>query len=178
MKRSVPHELSPQLAIHTCWPAAHDLWEDDIQGARSEFASFLTLLSEADDQGRTVPITIYAASPEAEASARDMMGPVTDIVSAAYGDVWARDTGPIFTNTENGLKAVRFRFNGWGGKYQLAGDTEIGETIARQAGAPVEAIDLVCEGGALEFVVMEYTYVNQEGVPVAKASNTLVHRNG
>lgn len=34
------------------------------------------------------------------------------------------------------------------------------------------------KGGALEFVVMEYTYVNQEGVPVAKASNTLVHRNG
>jgi len=34
------------------------------------------------------------------------------------------------------------------------------------------------KGGALEFVFMEYTYVNQEGVPVAKASNTLVHRDG
>jgi acyl dehydratase len=34
------------------------------------------------------------------------------------------------------------------------------------------------KGGALEFVVMEYSYTNQEGELVAKASNTLVHRNG
>ena len=34
------------------------------------------------------------------------------------------------------------------------------------------------KGGALEFVVMEYRYTNQEGELVAKATNTLVHRNG
>lgn len=34
------------------------------------------------------------------------------------------------------------------------------------------------KGGALEFVVMEYSYTNQDGVLAVKASNTLVHRNG
>lgn len=34
------------------------------------------------------------------------------------------------------------------------------------------------KGGALEFVVMEYTYTNQDGVLAVKARNTLVHRNG
>lgn len=32
--------------------------------------------------------------------------------------------------------------------------------------------------GALEFVVMEHVYTNQEGAMVAKATSTLVHRNG
>ena len=34
------------------------------------------------------------------------------------------------------------------------------------------------KGGALDFVVMETDYHNQDGELVAKASNTLVHRNG
>jgi acyl dehydratase len=34
------------------------------------------------------------------------------------------------------------------------------------------------KGGALEFVVMENTYTNQDGILVAKATSTLVQRNG
>lgn len=34
------------------------------------------------------------------------------------------------------------------------------------------------KGGALDFVVMENTYVNQDDVLVAKATSTLVQRNG
>ena len=34
------------------------------------------------------------------------------------------------------------------------------------------------KGGALDFVVLEYTYTNQHGELVAKASSTLVQRNG
>lgn len=33
------------------------------------------------------------------------------------------------------------------------------------------------QGGTLEFVVMENTYTNQQGVVAAKAKNTLVYRN-
>lgn len=150
-QRTVPHELAIQTAIHTLWPAAHDLWEDDIHQARAEFAAFLSLLGEADAQGRCVPITVYADGDEAAQSAREMLNDHPEIVSGHYGDVWARDTGPVFTKTPAGLKAMRFGFNGWGGKYQLEGDQDIGDTIARQAGVPVETIDLICEGGALEF---------------------------
>jgi len=34
------------------------------------------------------------------------------------------------------------------------------------------------KGGALEFVVMQQSYTNQDGELVAKSTNTLVHRNG
>lgn len=34
------------------------------------------------------------------------------------------------------------------------------------------------KGGALEFVVMQHSYTNQDGELVVKSTNTLVHRNG
>jgi len=49
------------------------------------------------------------------------------------------------------MEAVQFRFNGWGGKYELPGDDEVGGVIAGLAGVPLKKVDLTCEGGALEF---------------------------
>lgn len=149
--RHVPHELSSQTAIHTCWPAAEDLWEDYLEPAQTEFGQFLTLLADAGPQASPLPLVVYAASEQAEASAKALLPAHARIVPAPYGDVWLRDTGPVFVKAPDGLKAVRFRFNGWGGKYELAGDETIGSVAARQAGTPLETIDLICEGGALEF---------------------------
>jgi len=149
--RTVPHETAEQAAIHTPWPAAAELWEEDLDTARAEFARFLSLVSAPGLDGKPVSITIYAATAEAEADARRRAGAFTRVVREAYGDVWARDTGPVFVRHADGLKAVRFKFNGWGGKYDLPGDLTIGARIAREAGAAIVDADFVCEGGALEF---------------------------
>lgn len=147
----IPHETAPQAALHACWPAAADLWRADLAPARAEFARFLTLTAAAGEDGRALPLILYAATQEAEADARRRLGRLARIVRAPYGDVWTRDTGPVFVRNGAGLDAVRFRFNGWGGKYQLEGDQSIGAVIAAEAGAPVAPSDLICEGGALEF---------------------------
>ncbi len=149
--RTLPHELGTQAAVHTCWPAAAELWEDDLEPARAEFARFLTLMSAAGETGKALPLVIYAATDEAEADARRRMGQRARVIREPYGDVWARDTGPVFVKRDGGLEAVRFVFNGWGGKYQLDGDTTIGARIASEAGADIVTSNLVCEGGALEF---------------------------
>lgn len=138
----VPHETEAQATTHTCWPAAADLWEDDLEPAREEFAAFLAASG--------APITVYAADANAEADARRRLRQAT-VVRAAYGDVWARDTGPVFVSAGDQLSAVRMGFNGWGGKYELEGDQTIGANIAAQAGAKIVSADLICEGGALEF---------------------------
>lgn len=149
--RTVPHETAKQARIHTPWPAAAELWEDNLEPARAEFARFLNLVSAPGADGRRQPVTIYAATAEAEADARRRAGAFARVVREPYGDVWARDTGPVFVRGAHGLQAVRFRFNGWGGKYDLPGDLTIGARIAREAGAEIVAADFVCEGGALEF---------------------------
>lgn len=147
----IPHETEFQSAIHTCWPAAANLWEEDLIPAQEEFARFLWAVSEPSEDDHGLPLVIYAATDQAETSAREAMGRRAEIVRANYGDVWLRDTGPVF-GIENGrLVAVRFEFNGWGGKYDLAGDRTIGRDVVDQTGAEERRIDLVCEGGALEF---------------------------
>jgi len=148
--RTVPHETALQTVIHTAWPY-HEDWAEALDGARTEFTEFLSLVAAPGADGKPQKLVIYVANAEAEASARQALGEKAVYVRAAYGDVWTRDTGPVFVKTDQGLKAVRFRFNGWGGKYEYPGDESIGAVIARRAGAEIETLDWICEGGALEF---------------------------
>jgi agmatine deiminase len=75
---------------------------------------------------------------------------MAEIVPAPYGDIWLRDTGPIFARTERGPMALRFNNNGWGGKFDLPADHTVGDDISRLAGTPIRRFDFVLEGGAVE----------------------------
>ena len=97
-----------------------------------------------------VCVRVLANGAEAEASTRAALGDCAEIVPARYGDIWLRDTGPIFARDERGPVALRFRTNGWGGKYLLEGDETVGDDIARASGAPMRRFDFVLEGGAVE----------------------------
>jgi len=47
-------------------------------------------------------------------------------------------------------RAAGFGFNGWGGKYELEGDEDIGERLGAAAGLPYAKADWVLEGGAID----------------------------
>ena len=49
-----------------------------------------------------------------------------------------------------GSHAQGFRFNGWGGKYQLEHDDTVAAQIAAAAAQPLTAHDFILEGGALD----------------------------
>ena len=49
-----------------------------------------------------------------------------------------------------GRRAQGFGFNGWGGKYELEGDEDIGERLAERAGLPFAKADWMLEGGAID----------------------------
>ena len=141
---SVPAEWAPQKAIWTAWPADPDQWNGDLASPRRDVAALVRAL------GRSNRVRLLVAGIEAEASARAETGGVAEIVPARYGDIWLRDTGPIFARTEDGAVALRFRTNGWGGKFDLPDDATVGDDIARLAGAPIRKFDFVLEGGAVE----------------------------
>lgn len=142
----VPAEWEPQQAIWTAWPADPQQWNGDLESPRADVAALVGALTAAGNRVR-----LLVAGAEAETSARlALAGAAAELVPAAYGDIWLRDTGPIFARTPAGPVALRFRTNSWGGKFDLPDDATVGDEIARRAGTPTRHFDFVLEGGAVE----------------------------
>ena len=139
-------EWAPHQALWIGFPSAAELWLDHLAPAQAEVAAFAAAI-HADGAGETV--WLVAADAVAAAAARHLC-PFASVIEQQFGDVWLRDTGPIIVGTGNERRAQGFRFNGWGGKYDLPGDTTIGERIAGAAGFSYAQADWVLEGGAIE----------------------------
>jgi agmatine deiminase len=141
---AIPAEWQLHKAIWTAWPSAADLWGEDLDQARVEVAAMVRALA---DGGAGERMRVLAHGREAEASAKLAIGQSAEIIAAPFGDIWLRDTGPIFTNDG---RAFGFRFNGWGGKYILPHDEEVSARVALLAGADYKRHDFILEGGAIE----------------------------
>jgi len=141
----VPAEWAPQKAIWTAWPASANEWGGDLASPRADVANLVRALSGS---GNSVRLLVNGA--EAKASAEAALGATAQLVEAKYGDVWLRDTGPIFARNGGKAVALRFKTNSWGGKYDLPDDAAVGDAIARLAGKPAKRFDFVLEGGAVD----------------------------
>ncbi|MBC7770440.1 MAG: agmatine deiminase family protein [Phycisphaerales bacterium] len=141
---TIPAEWRPHKAIWTGWPSAADLWGEDLEPARAEVASMVRALW---DQGGGDKVRILAHGREAEATAKLALGQAADVIPGAFGDIWFRDSGPIFTNDG---RAIGFQFNGWGEKYVLPHDDEVSARIALLANVNYKRHDFILEGGAIE----------------------------
>jgi len=141
---AVPAEWAPQKAVWTAWPADAVEWNGDLEAPRRDVAALVRALGPANR------VRLLVNGPEAEASARAALDGVAELVPARYGDIWLRDTGPIFARGPEGRLALRFKFNSWGCKYELPDDATVGDDIARLAGTPVRRFDFVLEGGAID----------------------------
>jgi agmatine deiminase len=140
-----PAEWHPHAAVWLAWPSHAELWRDDLAPARAAFAAMCRALSG----GERLELCVLDAAGEAEARAA-----LGDVVARyhhiRFGDIWLRDTGPIFVTGGGTVEAARFAWNGWGGKYLLTHDAELGDAIASAAGVATYRSDLVIEGGAIE----------------------------
>ena len=145
---TVPAEWSPHRAMWVGFPSDAELWLEDLGPAQAEVAALVRALAGPGREN----VRLMVAGADALAAARDLVGGVdsvdsVDIVPGTFGDIWLRDTGPIFTSKN---VAAAFRFNGWGGKYELPGDEAVAEQIAEHTGASLTRHDFVLEGGALD----------------------------
>jgi len=141
-----PPEWARHEAVWIGFPSDPQLWLGDLKPAEREVAAFAAAV-HADGQGETV--RLVAAHEGAAASAR-ALAPFADVVVEPFGDIWLRDTGPIVVGSGQERRAQGFGFNGWGGKYDLDGDQDIGERLARRALLPFAKADWILEGGAID----------------------------
>src|SRR5262245_15941816 len=126
----IPAEWTPHKCMWTAFPSAADLWLEDLEPAQAEVAAMVKLLAEGEKVKVLVnrEMALYAAR-------KLLTGPNIDIVPAKFCDIWLRDTGPIFKDSKT---ALRFKNNGWGGKYDLEYDDTVGDDVARLEGANIQ----------------------------------------
>ncbi len=141
----------PSPAVFAAWAASV---RDDVLGLARAIAEH-------------EPVSLLADPSEAPA-VRRLAGSGVTVVAHSVDDLWARDSGPVFVHTENGLAAIDFNFNGWGGKQEHTRDAGVARRVAQEAGAVHVVAPLTAEGGALE--------VDGEGTLLATESS-LVNGN-
>jgi len=141
-----PPEWAPHEAVWIGFPSDAELWLGDLKPAEREVAAFAEAVHAA---GRGEKVWLVAAHDGAAESARKL-APFAEVIVEPFGDIWLRDTGPIVLGSGKDRRAQGFGFNGWGGKYDLDGDQDIGERLARRATMPFAKADWVLEGGAID----------------------------
>ncbi|MBV7256849.1 agmatine deiminase family protein [Pacificimonas sp. WHA3] len=127
-------EWEPIARLFAALPWDVREWGEALDAARAEVLAFVETVQAAG-----TPVTLLAPPGDAAGSS-------AGISSARYGDIWLRDTGPVFAAGA----AQAFRFNGWGGKYLMAGDEGVARHLAIEAGLPLHMHDFVLEGGAID----------------------------
>ena len=141
-----PPEWAPHEAVWIGFPSDPELWLGDLKPAEREVAAFAEAVHAG---GKGEKVRLVAAHEGAAETAR-ALAPFADVIIEPFGDIWLRDTGPIVLGSGKRRRAQGFGFNGWGGKYELDGDEDIGERLARSAGLPFGKADWVLEGGAID----------------------------
>jgi len=142
----VPAEWSPHRAMWVGWPSHDELWEDNLAPAQDEVEALVRALA---GPGRE-RVKLLVGKPEVLDDARARFAHVegVGVIDGRFGDIWLRDTGPIFG--AGSVRAAAFRFNGWGGKYELEHDDTVADQIGAVAGASLDRHDFILEGGALD----------------------------
>ena len=138
----IPAEWAPQQAVVVGFPSHPRLWEGDLlTEAQQEVAALCNVLSEVQT------CYVLVANTDAKVTAEKLLRSKVEIVQFNFGDIWFRDIAPIFKNSS---QALRFKHNGWGGKYLYPFDDCAAERLAEHFELEAEAFDFILEGGALD----------------------------
>lgn len=154
-KYRMPAEWEPHQSVWLAWPSAADLWLEDLLPAQEEFHSFCEAIADIDPKSgvmRGERLNVLVPDVESGSAAeKRLAGLPVSLHLIPFGDIWLRDTAPLFLKGEDGSQAaLTFKFNGWGGKYDLPHDPQVAGKIVERSKLPSIDLRWICEGGSLE----------------------------
>jgi agmatine deiminase len=142
-----PAEWEPHEAVWIGFPGNPEEWPEQLAEAQREVAAFADAICDDGDGERVI---LVCRNQNDANRARVLVDDPVEIIVEPFGDIWLRDTGPIITRGDHGRTAHVFGFNGWGGKFEMAGDQDIGSRLARSWNLSAHDHDWVLEGGAID----------------------------
>ncbi|HEY3400956.1 MAG TPA: agmatine deiminase family protein [Geothrix sp.] len=145
-----PAEWDRHSACWLAWPSHGHLWQENLGPAQAEWAALCLAIAEAGGEALDILVQDAAAEAEAGAALAPVLGQVR-FHRVPVGDIWLRDTAPIFVKDGAGtLHAACFGFNGWGRKYLLPDDDRVAGRVAALSGLPRTDHAWILEGGSVD----------------------------
>ncbi|MEO9468923.1 agmatine deiminase family protein [Parasphingorhabdus sp.] len=142
-----PAEWEPHQAVWIGFPGDVTEWPDRLLDAQREVAAFANAVF---DQGRGEHVILTCRTAADGGIAKTLVDERISIIVEPFGDIWLRDTGPIITCENGTVFGNDFGFNGWGGKFDMPGDQDIGRRLAESRNIETRQWDIVLEGGAID----------------------------
>jgi agmatine/peptidylarginine deiminase len=150
MSTTLPAEWAPQTGVMLTWPRNDGDFARNFAAVEQNFFAIAVAIARCEN------LHVNVANDAPGLAARLVAAGVPKDRLRVYhlpnDDVWARDHGPITVLRDGKPVHLDFTFNGWGGKFPAERDNALtGRLIAAGAwDAPVETVDFVLEGGAIE----------------------------
>lgn len=142
----MPIETAPHAACWMAWPHDDDddVWGKGLAAAQENFVRVASAIAQFETVRVLVPVA-------ARAEARRALPSVVDVIPMAQGDLWFRDTGPLFvTHPDGGMIGSNLAFNNWGDKFpDYDDDAAVGAALVRYLDLPLFSSPLCGEGGGL-----------------------------
>ena len=142
-----PAEWEPHEAVWIGFPGDIAEWPQGLADAQREVAAFAEAVF---DLGRGEDGFLVCRTHSDAGVARSLVDERISIIVQPFGDIWLRDTGPVITSEKGVFIGNDFGFNGWGGKFDMSGDQDIGLRLADSRNIKVRQWGSVLEGGAID----------------------------
>ncbi len=142
-----PAEWEPHRATLLAWPTCRETWPGLFESIPRAFARLVLTIAECE------PVILLASDDAARRQIDQLVGSRdrVSVLPVPVDDAWIRDYGPLGVWSGDRLRLVDFRFDAWGEKYPpWDRDDAATSILGRQLRLPVDSVDAVLEGGAIE----------------------------
>jgi agmatine deiminase len=140
----MPAEWARHERTLMAWPTRLDLWGDQLEAARAEYAATANAIAAFE------PLTMVCATAAEAAEARAALTAGAEVIELPIDDSWLRDCGPIFVVDGDRRAGVHFGFNSWGGKFEpWDRDAAVGALLVEHVGDLCYTAPFVLEGGSI-----------------------------
>ena len=144
--KTLPPEWQKQRAVLMAFPHENSDWNNNLKSALVPFIRIAQAIAYAQ------PVYIICDNKDNISdlfcSTRNM-----SFIEIPTNDTWIRDFGYISVVENGEVKLLDFTFDAWGGKFEATLDNEVNSVLHKKGYmgvTPLESIDFVLEGGAIE----------------------------